>query len=278
MSETGRAFSWAHEAKRALAHGLSQGAIGSARGQKFGSSFLSGLAGSFGGSAFGHYFPGAPWYVGIPVTGAIGGFGSRLSGGQFEDGFASAAAISAFNHYQHLSEWRRISREKWFMDIKAMDTNDLRDRGRALAEFYGQRAEGGDVSMSEEHFYTIALRDWDINKARLAGMTIPTDRISADGTFFAAPFQGAAVSVYTSSGRHLFTHMGSDINYYIQGFAHRAAGRDPDHAARIIGLEVRAWNAGQWIKRGASSRDIQQITPGMTWAKWGYTLADIYEH
>lgn len=98
----GSKFDLGNEFRRALAHGVSQGAIGAARGQKFGAAFASGFFGSYAGS--GLQASGAPWQIGIPLSGVVGGISSRIGGGRFEDGFASGLTVAAFNHYSESDE------------------------------------------------------------------------------------------------------------------------------------------------------------------------------
>lgn len=84
------------EMKRALAHGISGGAISEAQGGKFGEGFF---ANSF--SSLSSYIPGGNDTWGVVRASVIGGTGSVIGGGKFENGAVSGAFTHLFNKGIH---------------------------------------------------------------------------------------------------------------------------------------------------------------------------------
>jgi RHS repeat-associated protein len=79
-------------AKKAVVHGISQGALSEAQGGDFKSGFLGGATSSFGLDMAG----------GNIVSAAIvGGTAAELSGGKFANGAFSAAFVATYNHASH---------------------------------------------------------------------------------------------------------------------------------------------------------------------------------
>jgi hypothetical protein len=64
-------------------------------------------------------------------------------------------------------------------------------------------------------------------------------------------------------------HVGSDINYMMQGMSWSAGG----HSKAMMHSAIRAWNIGQVI-RFEGLRNLRQIPHAQNWAEYGY---DYYE-
>ncbi len=247
-----RAFSWGYEGARAVTHGVAQGGVAELQGGKFGSGFLSGFAGSMGGSGFGQWFPKAKWYTTIPAVGTIGGFASRLGGGRFEDGFASAAFIEAFNHLAHPPEYMRLIelRDKWEESGNPNPFPLTEDQQRIIFTYEARNIESEDFNKD-------AL--WDF---------LPKLE-SVDSSFFYRGV-GSTMRFRLADGTVVW---GGDINYKLQGMAwkaHASFYTDPIGAVTIYGHNV----VRRYFKTG--NADWAKARRGVIWASQGYEEYESY--
>ena len=116
-------------AGRALAHGLTQGALAEMEGGDFRHGFYSAAAGSFGASMTSGINVGdesANYVLQLTMTSAVGGTAAKLGGGKFENGAITAAFVYMFN--QALEE--NANKKKMgvvFIEKGIVDTTDPKD-------------------------------------------------------------------------------------------------------------------------------------------------------
>ena len=100
--------SFGHEVGRALAHGLTQGAIAAAQGGKFAAGALSAAFSSGFGSVNAKYgLKGTDTgsrIARVATAAVIGGTASKIGGGKFANGAATAAFVQGFNDERHQSK------------------------------------------------------------------------------------------------------------------------------------------------------------------------------
>ncbi|MCD8481813.1 MAG: hypothetical protein LR015_03550 [Verrucomicrobia bacterium] len=110
------------EEARALAHGLSGGALAEAQGGKFSAGFLAGFSSQYASHRFGN----SSSQMGrIIRSSIIGGTASRLGGGRFESGAVTSAFQTLFNQFAHgVSERVAQSGEPSRSDYKLLNPGD----------------------------------------------------------------------------------------------------------------------------------------------------------
>jgi hypothetical protein len=87
---------FAHELGRALAHGVTQGALAAAQGGRFGAGFLAAsFSSAWGSSGIGQ---GGNRLSRVAVAAVVGGTASRIGGGKFANGAVTGAFVQALNH------------------------------------------------------------------------------------------------------------------------------------------------------------------------------------
>ena len=100
-----------HELARALAHGVSQGAISELTGGDFGSGFYGGAFGSFAGHAADA--AGLDGFSGFAVATLVGGTSAEIGGGKFANGAISAAVTHLFNQMGEKNEAQSEETERY---------------------------------------------------------------------------------------------------------------------------------------------------------------------
>lgn len=123
---TGTGF--AEGLKRAIAHGVTQGALSKAGGGRFGDGALGGFVGSAFGDIAGTGNGGKPTgniVMDTIIAAIVGGTAAAAGGGKFANGAQSAAFVMMFNHYSDGPTAKRTPGDE--VDIQSLSQSERAD-------------------------------------------------------------------------------------------------------------------------------------------------------
>ena len=235
-----------------IAHAFAGGVMSELQGGKFGHGFVSAgttqaLSGSIDNIDSGNAGFSAQRTL---AAAALGGTVSAMTGSKFANGAVTAAFSRAFNDEAHKS-----SRE------------DLENRKSALIKKINESILSNpyeDVQLGNNDFNV--LTEWIYQKTldeaydKMNPIKFRYRMISADSVWFNG-YAEAVFSIEGIAGRHL----GTDINYMLQGMAWSMQGapRWQMHSA------VTQWNYAQGAL-GFGIRNFRQVPHAIRWADYGY--------
>lgn len=247
-------------AAKAFAHGIGGGILSRAQGENFGVGFVAAFA-TAGSSKSIREMGGTDLWGTVQRTMAaavVGGTAAVIGGGKFRNGAVTGAFSWLFNSERGARAEQRIS-DDWSEVIHYIDEQIKAD-------------PGGEVVLSNKQFDAVALRDAYVTKNNgFDGMDVIEFNSQVrgyNGTFFRYP----AVKFSLAIDGVKVTMLGSDINYYMQGFATAAAGSPGSNLnnERIALYNYgQSWRGALWFNWRSSIHNFNQIQNGKIMAAWG---------
>jgi hypothetical protein len=253
----GTGLNWGEYAAKVLAHGVAGGVMNTLMGGKFGDGFLSaGVAQAFGPAI--DRIPGGPG-ARVAAAAILGGTVSKLSGGKFANGAITAAFSRAFNEEFHLREIQNANKVTAYIDD------------------YIAKHPNQPIPLNAGQFGALAEKDYLQAQDFVNDNPDMSNREFVDNMQY-GPGDGVMVAYQTQvfnisglPGGYSGIHLGSDINYMLQGMAWTAKGIPMGY----LNSAIEAHNFRQFMGDARSGnfsfRNIIQIQHAEQWADFGHS-------
>ena len=255
-------------ANKVLSHGVAGGVMSRLQGGKFGHGFLSAgvaeltspMIDGVGGGAV----RAAP--ARVAAAALVGGTVSVATGGKFGNGASQAAFSRLFNQEMHAFNAENLRRKNAI--TQRIDDFIEQYPGRKIPLSAAELGVLTEYTYGELMFNQSVEGNYDGMSNREFGNLMQGSR--GDSQIFNG-YNREVFSIYGMPGGYSGTHLGTDINYMMQGMSWAAGGytRSTMHRA------IEAWNTASFVQDvgggNFTARNLLQISHAKYWADYGYS-------